>query len=772
MPGNTQVFQDAMDQGHSAAWDGSWDLAVTFYRQALDEFPDHPQALVSLGLALFELGSDEQALKCYLNAARLTPEDPMPIEKISQLYERLGNQDRASQAALHSAELYLKNRDPKKAVEVWERALRLKPDDQKASARLAAVYERIGEKDLAVREYLALASLQQAAGNVERAAVSIERALVIVPGSPQALRCKSLLQESKPLPGIDRNHPRSAPLRSAGRYLLQEPPDLVQAQVELNPVQETCQAALAVLAGLLFESAEMDPPLRSERLPFKELVKGGSALRNSSDHTRLLLYLSQVIDFQTRSEFEKAAEELQRAVDIGLVHPAAQYDLGFLYSRVGRQEEALRQLLLVRDQDDFALGAHLLLGSIYRQMDQEFDASMEYLEALKLADMLNVSPQSRDNLRQQYDSLVEAYRLLPALEVQARLSEDIHQLLMRPDWRVQVQHARSQLADSGLPRTLAEMLAAGGGNQLFSTLTRVRELKNARRLRSAMEEVFYALEIAPLYLPLHTLMADLLVDQGEIQRAIEKYRIVARVYSMRGESSQAIALQREVIKLAPADIQVRNQLISEYLANGQVDEAALELMKLAEIYMSLADLTMARNTYTNALNMERLSQISLNIRIQILHRIADIDLQSLDWRQAVRSFEQIRTLQPHNEEARRQLVSLYFRLGQENTGSRELAGYLDILKDSGRQRKVLPFLEELARDFPANIHIRQQLAEAYHEQGHTAKAVAQLDWIGEKLLGSGDRSGAIACIKMIIALDPPNKSEYELLLSQLNIGKA
>ena len=105
MAGNTQVFQDAIDQGHSAAWDQHWDLAVTFYRQALDEFPDHPQALVSLGLALFELGSDEQALKCYLKAARLTPEDPMPVEKISQLYERLGNMDRATQAALHSAEL-------------------------------------------------------------------------------------------------------------------------------------------------------------------------------------------------------------------------------------------------------------------------------------------------------------------------------------------------------------------------------------------------------------------------------------------------------------------------------------------------------------------------------------------------------------------------------------------------------------------------------------------------------------------------------------------
>ena len=316
------------------------------------------------------------------------------------------------------------------------------------------------------------------------------------------------------------------------------------------------------------------------------------------------------------------------------------------------------------------------------------------------------------------------------------------------------------------------MLAAGSGHQLVSALSWVRELKNARRLRSAMEEAFYALEIAPLYLPLHTLMADLLVYQGETQRAIEKYKIVARVYSMRGEPAQAIALQRKVIELAPADIQVRNQLIAQYQSSGQFDETALELMKLAEIYMSLADLPMARNTYTNALKIEKSSRISLNIRIKILLCIADIDLQSLDWRQAVRSFEQIRTLQPNNEEARRQLVSLYFRLGQDNTGSRELADYLDYLKENGRQRKIIPVLEELSRDFPASIQIRHLLAESYREQGLSSAAITQLDWIGEKLLNSGDRSGAITSIRKIISLNPPNKSEYELLLSQLSIGKA
>ena len=38
--------------GHSAAWDQHWDKAAAAYRKALGEFPNHPKALSSMGLAL------------------------------------------------------------------------------------------------------------------------------------------------------------------------------------------------------------------------------------------------------------------------------------------------------------------------------------------------------------------------------------------------------------------------------------------------------------------------------------------------------------------------------------------------------------------------------------------------------------------------------------------------------------------------------------------------------------------------------------------------
>jgi tetratricopeptide (TPR) repeat protein len=103
MAGSNEVFQEAMSKGHSAAWDQQWSQAALAYQQALDEIPDSPKALTSLGLALFELQRYEESLQAYQKAARAAPKDPIPLEKVGQLSERLGNNREAIQAFLQAA---------------------------------------------------------------------------------------------------------------------------------------------------------------------------------------------------------------------------------------------------------------------------------------------------------------------------------------------------------------------------------------------------------------------------------------------------------------------------------------------------------------------------------------------------------------------------------------------------------------------------------------------------------------------------------------------
>ena len=63
MPGRDDIFQKAMNEGHSAAWDQEWSKAAAAYRRALEEFPDHPKALNSLGSALHQLNQVDEALQ-------------------------------------------------------------------------------------------------------------------------------------------------------------------------------------------------------------------------------------------------------------------------------------------------------------------------------------------------------------------------------------------------------------------------------------------------------------------------------------------------------------------------------------------------------------------------------------------------------------------------------------------------------------------------------------------------------------------------------------
>jgi len=150
MPGDQLRFQKMMNQGHSAAWEQSWDKAAGFYRLALEEFPDHPMALNSLGLALFETQENDEALRRYQQAAKIMPNDPVPLEKIARIYERQGKPSQSVTNFMQAAEMHLKAHDVEKAIENWNQILKLQPENQTAHTKLAMVNERLGRRVEAV----------------------------------------------------------------------------------------------------------------------------------------------------------------------------------------------------------------------------------------------------------------------------------------------------------------------------------------------------------------------------------------------------------------------------------------------------------------------------------------------------------------------------------------------------------------------------------------------------------------------------------------------
>ncbi len=257
MPEREDVFQKAMNEGHSAAWDQDWRKAAAEYRKALQELPDQPKALNSLGLALYQLGDFEEALRIYQHLAKFAPDDPVTWEKIAQLSERLGELNTAVEAAMKAAEGFLNQRDIQKAIENWSRVTTLNPENVMAHSRLAVVHERLGENQPAVTEYLAIASILQRGGKADKAQELVTKALQLVPQSEKAKQAQSLLKTGQLLPKPSQPTSSTAPLSMAKVRQLHEPK--IPAQSGLDPIAETRQKALTKLAEMLFDYSDESP---------------------------------------------------------------------------------------------------------------------------------------------------------------------------------------------------------------------------------------------------------------------------------------------------------------------------------------------------------------------------------------------------------------------------------------------------------------------------------------------------------------------------------
>jgi tetratricopeptide (TPR) repeat protein len=215
------------------------------------------------------------------------------------------------------------------------------------------------------------------------------------------------------------------------------------------------------------------------------------------------------------------------------------------------------------------------------------------------------------------------------------------------------------------------------------------------------------------------------------------------------------------------DLAIRTRLIDQLIARGQVDEAISEYIELADIYYRLAELDMARKTYSTALRVAQQSSGNRTWSTQILTRMADIDMQRLDWRQAIRVYEQIRTLRPDDETARKNLIDLNLRLGMPQQAASELESYMTHLDETGKLEDGIVFCESLIEEQGGQVFIRKVLAEMYRKSGRTTDAIAQLDAIGDTLMASGDTQAVVEVVNQILMLNPPNAEEYREVLRQL-----
>jgi tetratricopeptide (TPR) repeat protein len=762
-----------MKQGAQYAWDNDWHRAIEQFETARSEFPADPVPYARLGQIYVELSQLTEALRYYQQAARLDPRNLVTLGRVADILERQGKLDEAARLYMAIAEVHLKNRDLDSAIGNWERATRLDPNLLSARQRLALIYKRMGRTRSAVREYLALARIYQIQGDIPQAAAICKAALNLDPDNPDILAAVALLRQGVTMEVIPEESPPSAAppatepasadpslaqtLRSAANAF--ESDQVLGWEIETepeddrggSPVEEARQTALANLAGIVFD----------------EDSASADATMSKADRDALI---SKAIELQTRGATDEAIDAYEQAIQGGMRQAAVHFNLGLLYQERVRLDEAVAQLELSAEDPEYKLGAHFAMGECYRAKGRLDEALTHFIEVAKIVDMRTVERDQAEDLMRLYESLAGTYALKGEQDQALAFTNALVDFLSTKGWEDKVREARERLdmlAEDGQTMSLAEILAVPGSEQLLETIAMTNEYARRGWFETALEECYSAIQMAPWYLPTHLLLARLMEQRGHIEAAGNKYVTVAQVYRNRGDVTGAMDAFERAMTLAPLDMALRSRLIEMLKRHGEIDRALEHSLALAESYYQLAQIDKARAKYEEALQLAPRGSVEKQWQQKILHQIADIDMQRLNWRDAASAYHRIVQIAPGDERANVMLVELLFRLDRQHEALTELDRFLAVLASQRQTNKILAFLTDILSQQPNNMGLLNRLAAACAQAGERERAIGHLDRLGELQLSAGLREEAANTIRVILSLQPADADGYQQLLEQI-----
>jgi arylsulfatase A-like enzyme/Flp pilus assembly protein TadD len=204
-----------------------------------------------------------------------------------ELLERAAKLDSSNPILLDTLAQFVIDQDPQKAVEYWQKALRISPEDNKIHHRLSLGFKRLGE--------------------IDKSIVEEQVALKIDPEMQEALigLADTLISLNKP----------------------QEALTYLQKSLELDPRN----AAAAYQMGNVY-------------LRLGDVTQAASYFEKSIQYNPSLpqSYYSLAIIKGQSGDLAGAEELLKKSLELNPTFAEAYYNLGILYERMGRKEQSLQ----------------------------------------------------------------------------------------------------------------------------------------------------------------------------------------------------------------------------------------------------------------------------------------------------------------------------------------------------------------------------------------------------------------------------------------------
>jgi tetratricopeptide (TPR) repeat protein len=339
---------------------------VSLYTQ-LGEYLQVVQELISLGDVFIEKGRQREALDCFTEALKMSPDDDVLKSRVVELEKELSKEHIFSEAektveeAIIEADIYIRYGLYDNAKNLLETFREKEPENIDLHLRLRSVYVDTGDKGQAVSECLVLSDLYRKAGDMVSSEQIANEALGINPEDPR-LAGRAI-----------------APSEEGTAALFEEP--VVEeyteeiAEADFYSKQGLIDEARAILERLhnLFPE---DMNISQKLSSLGQISEGGEKIEKTEETEEMpglaaveseLIENQEIAEPALDSDVMDIFNEFKKGLDKELEEEdyETHYNLGIAYKEMGLIDDAIREFQASRKDPNRFIYSSNMLGVCY-----------------------------------------------------------------------------------------------------------------------------------------------------------------------------------------------------------------------------------------------------------------------------------------------------------------------------------------------------------------------------------------------------------------------
>ncbi len=492
---------------------------------------------------------------------RVAPEY-LPVHLLlGQIYQQQGRSEDALIKYQTTLDLYLARNEPAAAAEIFERILELDASNVTTRSRYVMLLTELKRTDEAALQELELATLYQTQRQDERAADEYRRARQLAPANIKVrLAYTDFLAERERYPEA------LVELRRALEIDGNSAPAMLLLNTILTVLNEDARWDSL---GEVLRHAQEDTNFAASAIATYQAQAEATALPD--------FYYTLALVERASGHDANAIERLQAGIKLlpphggNLISVLMRNALGELYLAVGNGKQAIgaledtRSVLegeadLTSPRPQYAFARPPARTAIYHALAEAYSMSDDAATAVAyLQELKRMLPYDRDVYTRLADLFFRQGQLPQALAALDELAV----------------HYKESFQTDKMIETLLQMTILAPSN--IGIRTRLSDIYLKRGL---IDQGLAELDT----------LADLQQKNGMLKDAVRSLQQGAEIYWMMGRHQQAFAVYDRINRVAPSDVEARQQLTNLYIQVGQMSAAIKEQKMIARICMQGGEL--------------------------------------------------------------------------------------------------------------------------------------------------------------------------------------